>query len=165
MDSGWIWTLDELGGKVVSYGKSVSSDSPLIPVTFSVPNKGGFIPGSFLQTRIITRSETPAITLPTTSLIEEQGNYFVYRQLTPEYFEKTPVTIGHEVERESTWFSGYHEKFFFDRGVLYEFLYGSLAKPIALQFLLRHQKTMCGEIPIGRAYVLMCEGLKEARKR
>ena len=94
MDSGKIWTLDELGGKVVSYGKSVSSDSPLIPVTFSVPNKGGFIPGSFLQTRIITRSETPAITLPTTSLIEEQGNYFVYRQLTPEYFEKTPVTIG-----------------------------------------------------------------------
>ena len=94
MDSGRIWTLDELGGKVVSYGKSVSSDSPLIPVTFSVPNKGGFIPGSFLQTRIITRSETPSITLPTTSLIEEQGNYFVYRQLTPEYFEKTPVTIG-----------------------------------------------------------------------
>ena len=94
MDSGRIWTLDELGGKVVSYGKSVSSDSPLIPVTFSVPNKGGFIPGSFLQTRIITRSDTPAITLPTTSLIEEQGNYFVYRQLTPEYFEKTPVTIG-----------------------------------------------------------------------
>ena len=94
MDSGRIWTLDELGGKVVSYGKSVSSYSPLIPVTFSVPNKGGFIPGSFLQTRIITRSETPAITLPTTSLIEEQGNYFVYRQLTPEYFEKTPVTIG-----------------------------------------------------------------------
>ena len=94
MDSGRIWTLDELEGKVVSYGKSVSSDSPLIPVTFSVPNKGGFIPGSFLQTRIITRSETPAITLPTTSLIEEQGNYFVYRQLTPEYFEKTPVTIG-----------------------------------------------------------------------
>ena len=94
MDSRRIWTLDELGGKVVSYGKSVSSDSPLIPVTFSVPNKGGFIPGSFLQTRIITRSETPAITLPTTSLIEEQGNYFVYRQLTPEYFEKTPVTIG-----------------------------------------------------------------------
>lgn len=78
---------------------------------------------------------------------------------------RTPVTIGHEEERESTWFSGYHEKFFFDRGVLYEFLYGAMAKPIALQFLIRHRKTMCGEIPVGRAYVLMCEGLKEARKR
>ena len=78
---------------------------------------------------------------------------------------RTPVTIGHEVERESTWFSGYHEKFFFDRGVLYEFLYGSLAKPIAFQFLLRHQKTMCTEIPLARAYALMCEGLKEARTR
>lgn len=76
---------------------------------------------------------------------------------------KTPVTIGREEERESTWFSGYHEKFFFDRGVLYEYLYGRLAKPIALQFLLRHRSVMCREIPVKKAYALMCEGLKEAR--
>ncbi|MGN0202728.1 MAG: efflux RND transporter periplasmic adaptor subunit [Candidatus Cryptobacteroides sp.] len=94
MNSGKVWTLEELGGRIVSYGKSVSPDSPLIPVTFSISNKAGFIPGAFLQTRIVTRSEVPVLTLPGSALIEEQGNYFVYRQLTPEYFEKTPVTIG-----------------------------------------------------------------------
>lgn len=77
---------------------------------------------------------------------------------------KTPVTIGREEERESTWFSGYHEKFFFDRGVLYEHLYGKLAKPIALRFLLKHKDIMCNEISVKRAYALMCEGLQEARK-
>ena len=34
----------------------------------------------------------------------------------------TPVELGAETERESTWFHGYHEKFFTDRGVLYHFL-------------------------------------------
>ena len=39
----------------------------------------------------------------------------------------TPAELGSETERESTWFDGYHEKFFIDRGVLYHFLYGKLA--------------------------------------
>lgn len=77
---------------------------------------------------------------------------------------KAPVNIGKETERESTWFSGYHEKFFFDRGVLYEYLYGKLAKPIALRFLVKHRHVMCREIPLKRAYALMCKGLQEARK-
>lgn len=75
---------------------------------------------------------------------------------------KTPVTIGREEERESTWFSGYHEKFFFDRGVLYVYLYGRLAKPAALRFLIRHKGEMCREIPLSRAYRLMREGMREA---
>ena len=75
---------------------------------------------------------------------------------------KTPVTIGREEERDSTWFSGYHEKFFFDRGVLYAFLYGWLAGPMALQFLLRHKNVMCREIPVGQAYALMRKGILEA---
>ena len=77
---------------------------------------------------------------------------------------KTPVTIGRERERESTWFSGYHEKFFFDRGVLYAYLYGRLGRLLALRFLLAHQKTMCRKIPFGKAYRLMCGGLREGRE-
>ena len=76
-----------------------------------------------------------------------------------------PVTIGAEEERESTWFSGYHEKFFFDRGVLYEHLYGKMAKILSLRFLLAHRKMMCREIPVSKAYRLMCDGLKEARTK
>ncbi len=70
------------------------------------------------------------------------------------------VTIGREKEGESTWFSGYHEKFFFDRGVLYYFLYGNLAKLWALRFLLAHKEKLCREIPVKEAYQLMKKGIE-----
>ena len=70
--------------------------------------------------------------------------------------------IGEETERESTWFSGYHEKFFRDRGVLYHYLYGSLALPLAYRFLAAHRREMCREIPLRHAYALMREGVREA---
>lgn len=72
---------------------------------------------------------------------------------------KVPVTIGHERERESTWFTGYNTKFFFDRGVLYRYLYGGLAKPMALRFLLAHREEMCREIPWKKAYRIMRQGI------
>ena len=71
--------------------------------------------------------------------------------------------IGEEQERESTWFSGYHEKFFRDRGVLYHHLYGKLALPLSLRFLLAHRETMCREIPVGKAFLSMCAGVREGR--
>ena len=71
--------------------------------------------------------------------------------------------IGEERERQSTWFSGYHEKFFRDRGVLYHHLYGRLALPLALRFLLAHRTVMCREIPVKKAYRIMREGVREAR--
>lgn len=76
---------------------------------------------------------------------------------------KAPVTLGAETERESTWFSGYHEKFFFDRGVLYHYLYGKLAGVIALRFLLKHRTVMCQEIPWKKAYAVMKNGIREAK--
>lgn len=75
---------------------------------------------------------------------------------------KAPVTIGEEVPRPSTWFDGYHEKFFFDRGVLYYHLYGFWKKPLALRFLLKNKAKMCAEIPVKRAYALMKQGMREA---
>ena len=33
---------------------------------------------------------------------------------------KTPASIGYERERESTWFKGYNEKFFYDTGAIIE---------------------------------------------
>lgn len=73
--------------------------------------------------------------------------------------------IGREQERESTWFSGYHEKFFRDRGVLYHYLYGKLALPLSLRFLWVHRKTMCREIWVGKAFLMMRAGVREARGR
>lgn len=74
-----------------------------------------------------------------------------------------PVTIGTEVERESTWFNGYHEKFFTDRGVLYHFLYGKLAIPMAMRFLLAHGDVMCKEIPRREAFAMMKCGIHSVK--
>ena len=73
------------------------------------------------------------------------------------------VCIGEETERESTWFSGYHEKFFRDRGVLYRYLYGRLALFLALRFLWVHRKTMCRDVPIKQAYRWMKDGVREGK--
>ena len=34
------------------------------------------------------------MTVPNSSLVEEMGNYFVFVQLTPEFFEKREVKTG-----------------------------------------------------------------------
>lgn len=77
---------------------------------------------------------------------------------------RVPVTIGHERERESTWFKGYNTKFFYDRGVLYRCLYGGLAGVMALRFLLSHREVMCREIPWKEAYGIMRRAIREARR-
>lgn len=76
-----------------------------------------------------------------------------------------PVEIGEEVPRPSTWFDGYHEKFFYDRGVLYHALYGRLAALMGMRFLLKNREEMCsGEIDFKRAQRLLRKGIVDARK-
>lgn len=69
------------------------------------------------------------------------------------------VLIGREENSESTWFKGYDEKFFFDRGVLYHQLYGKLAKLWALRFLMAHKAKLCKSITFLKAYKKMIEGI------
>lgn len=73
------------------------------------------------------------------------------------------ICIGEETERESTWFSGYHEKFFRDRGVLYHYLYGKMALPLAFRFLWVHRQEMCREVSLQQAYSWMKDGVREAK--
>lgn len=75
-----------------------------------------------------------------------------------------PVTIGRENGGDSTWFSGYNEKFFYDRGVLYHYLYGGMAVPFALRFLLAHRGKMCGECGVKQAFVWMCKGISLGKR-
>lgn len=73
------------------------------------------------------------------------------------------VVIGKEEAGESTWFFGYNKKFFYDRGVLYRYLYGSMAKVWGLRFLLKNKGTMCKEIPFKQAYGFLKEGIRVAK--
>ncbi len=94
LNSGPVYTLEELNGKVVSFAKNVSDESFLIPLTLQVENRSGIIPGSFMELYLKTESKQDALTVPNSSLIEEQGNFSVFVQLTPEAFEKREVETG-----------------------------------------------------------------------
>ncbi|MCD4665959.1 MAG: efflux RND transporter periplasmic adaptor subunit [Bacteroidales bacterium] len=88
------YTLEQLNGKVLSYGKSTNRDNYLIPLNIQIDNKGDFIPGGFVELFLKTQSNKQALTIPNNSIMEEQGIYFVFIQITPELFEKREVRPG-----------------------------------------------------------------------
>jgi RND family efflux transporter MFP subunit len=94
VQDGQTFTLEQLNGKVLSFGKSANSDNYLIPVTFQIDNLGGLMAGGFVEMYIKTLTNTQALTVPNTSLLEEQGTFGVYVQVHPELFEKREVKIG-----------------------------------------------------------------------
>ena len=71
-----------------------------------------------------------------------------------------PVRIGQEQPGESTWFVGYNEKFFYDRGVLYKHLYGPWARLWAFRFVYTKRKIMCTEMPWTECFRIMVKGIK-----
>lgn len=76
-----------------------------------------------------------------------------------------PVEIGEEVFRPSTWFCGYDDKFFYDRGVLYRALYGRLALCMGLRFLCKNRTVMCsGKIGLQKAFLLLRKGIRDAKE-
>ena len=77
---------------------------------------------------------------------------------------RTPVSLGRERKGDSTWFTGYTDKFFFDRGVLYHFLYGRLAGILGFRFLFNHRNDFCKEKGLGRCYRLLSDGIKHGRR-
>ncbi len=88
------YTLEELNGKIVSYGKTAGNHNFLLPVSLQINNKGSFIPGGFVELYLKTVTNAQAITVPNSALLEEQGNFFVMAQITPELFEKREVKTG-----------------------------------------------------------------------
>ena len=94
LNSDRTYTLEELDGRVISYGRSTDIAHPLIPVLFQVNNKAGLLPGSFVELFIQTQNDAQAITVSNEAIVEEMGNYFVYVQLTPEFFEKRAIKKG-----------------------------------------------------------------------
>jgi len=88
------YTLEQLNGKLLSYGRNTNSDNFLIPVSLQIDNVGGFISGEFVELYLKTITSSVALTIPNEALLEEQGNFFVFVQVHPELFEKREITVG-----------------------------------------------------------------------
>lgn len=89
-----LLSLSGLQGSLLSYGRQVSMQEPLVPVLFRVRNNARMLPGSWVEMFVLTHTDGQAITVPVEAIVEEMGLYFVYVQLNPELFEKREVTLG-----------------------------------------------------------------------
>lgn len=89
-----VYSLEQLNGNVLSFGKNTNTNNYLIPFNIQIDNTADFVVGGFVEVYLTTISNTQALTIPNTALLEQQGSYFVFVQITPELFEKREVKIG-----------------------------------------------------------------------
>lgn len=89
-----VYALEQMHGRILSYGKASDDNTFYLPVTFEFDNTGNIIPGSFVETYLLTGERDGVISLPLSALTEEQGLYFVYLQESPGIYRKNEVTPG-----------------------------------------------------------------------
>ena len=89
-----VYKLSDLHGRLLSYGKASDSNSFYVPITFEFDNKGSVIPGSFVEIYLLTAPKEGVLSVPVSSLIEEQGIYSVYIRLDEDGYKKQEVTTG-----------------------------------------------------------------------
>lgn len=72
----------------------------------------------------------------------------------------SPIFLGTAYNEKSTWFKGYNEKFFYNKGVLFTAINRKVRHLLILQFLVR-QSYMWKEIGLFKAFKNMLKGSKD----
>ncbi len=89
-----LYTLEELNGKVVSFGRSVNEQNYLIPVNLQIDNVKNLLPGGFVELFLKAETSADRLSIPLESVMESQGVYYVFVQIDPEMFEKREIVTG-----------------------------------------------------------------------
>lgn len=75
-----------------------------------------------------------------------------------------PSCIGIVEQKESSWFQGYNEKYFFDKGALFTAISNNWYFFLCLQFLLRHNQLYKNNMTFLKTINLMLKGAESLRK-
>ena len=89
-----IFSLEEMGGRLLAVGHSVMENDHYLPVNFLLPNEGELLEGAFAEVYLIADPREEVLTVPPGSLGEEQGGGYVYVQVTGESYSKRRVQTG-----------------------------------------------------------------------
>lgn len=92
--TGQIFNTTLLKGRVLAIGKSTNASSPFIPVTFEIDNPGNIIPGVLAEVFLLVDPGENTLAVPVSSLIEEQGTFYVFVQSSGEGFQKREIKTG-----------------------------------------------------------------------
>ena len=101
-----VHSLSELGGRLVSYGKTSAEGASYIPVTFEFNNVGDIIPGAYAEVYLLSGMRDNVISLPLEAVTEEQGLFFVYIREHDEAYVKREVKLGDDDGRRVEILSG-----------------------------------------------------------
>ena len=89
-----VYQLSDLNGRLVSFGKSANDQEYYLPINFEFDNVGQIVPGAYVEVFLLGQTKNEALVVPMSSLIEEQGLYFVYIQIDKEGYKKQEVKLG-----------------------------------------------------------------------
>lgn len=89
-----IYNTRDLNARLLSIAKTTGGTMPYLPVHFEMDSRPGLLPGSFAEVYLKTVPLYNTLSIPVSSLIEEQGVFYVYVQTAGESFQKQEVKLG-----------------------------------------------------------------------
>lgn len=103
-----VYALEDLNGRLLSFGKTSDNNAFFVPVSFEFDNKGEVIPGSFVEVYLISSPLENTLTVPVSALTNEMGLHYVYVQIDEECYRKQEVTLGANNGKEVQLIKGLH---------------------------------------------------------
>lgn len=89
-----VYSLDDLKGKLISTSHKVDEKDFFTHVYFEFENNGEILEGTFVEVFLKINQQQDALIVPKSALLEEQGIFFLYLQISGESFTKREVKIG-----------------------------------------------------------------------
>lgn len=83
-----------LNGRKIAINNNVTGGSNYLTVDFEIDNRGELIPGSLVESYLISGERQNIISVPVASVLEKQGHKYVMIRLDEECFEEREVKTG-----------------------------------------------------------------------
>lgn len=89
-----VYSLSNMHGKLLSYGRSIDDGSTFIPVTFEFDNIGDIVSGAYAEVWLLSKQQTSTLSIPIDALTEAQGHTYIYIKVAKDVYTKREVTTG-----------------------------------------------------------------------
>jgi len=101
-----IYNTDDLGGKLIAYGRDVHEDDYTTPLYFEINKIPELYMGSYIDVYLKSESTRKVLSISKSAVLEDQSIHFVFVQTEGESYEKRFVTIGSDNGKEIEILSG-----------------------------------------------------------
>ena len=92
--SGQVYSLRQLGGRLLSKGHGAAEGSTFVPVIFEFHNQGHIVSGSLAEVYLLGNVRSGVLAVPEAAITEAQGLQFVYVQVHDGEYRRQEVKLG-----------------------------------------------------------------------